>query len=112
MIFLNSFRKYPNHNICLEVEMFESLDLLVELARSHGINVKLSQIQQLIFRRTKYESLFEFDSKIFPKNLHNNSQLKDRPTVYIKSLKPMNDLMTYEEYVLIRKHRIFYEFLY
>lgn len=112
MIFLNSFRKYPEHNICLEVEMFELLDLLVELAQSHGINVKLSKIQQLLFRRTKYESLFEFDSDIFPKKLHSNCQLKDRPTVYIKSLKPMNDLNTYEEYVLIRKHRIFNEFLY
>lgn len=96
--FIMLHRKYPNHMIHLQMEPLDSLDLLVNLARRHRINVKLSQLQQIFFYRTKYKDLFEFDPQLLPKRAkdHNvNFQFKDRPIVYVKSVKTF-DLNTYK----------------
>ncbi|XP_055317501.1 uncharacterized protein LOC129576410 [Sitodiplosis mosellana] len=90
--------KYPDYIIHLQTGMFDSLDLLVNLARRHRLNVKLSELQQTFFYRTQYKDLFELDAKLFisrGKNINANFQFKDRPKVYVRSAK-IFDLDTYK----------------
>ncbi|XP_055312030.1 uncharacterized protein LOC129574273 isoform X2 [Sitodiplosis mosellana] len=82
--------KYPDYIIHLQTGVFDSLDLLVNLARRHRLNVKLSELQQTFFYRTQYKNLFELDAKLFishGKNINANFQFKDRPKVYVRSAK-------------------------
>lgn len=78
---------------------FDSLDLLVNLARRHRINVKLSELQQIFIYRTQYRHLFELDAKALlarGKDLNVNFQFKDRPKVFVKSVKTF-DAFTYKK---------------
>lgn len=66
------------------MEMFDTLDLLVELAQRHRVNVKLNILQQIFFYKSKYKHLFRYDAQI-PKaaDLNKEFQFKNRPEVYV-----------------------------
>lgn len=84
------------------MELFESLEILVELADYYRINVKLHENQQLLFHRTKYKDLFEYDSPMLSNIAHINNafQLRNRPKIEIHSIK-MVDISAYEKYVFL-----------
>lgn len=75
------------------MDLFNSMDLLVDLAHLHRINVKIPHIHQMILYRTKYKHLFEYDSSHLV-TINENFQLKDRPKVKVNIFKER----TKEEY--------------
>lgn len=83
------FSEYPGYEIHLEMDLLSSLDLLVDLARVHRINVKIPYIQQTILYKTKYKHLFEYDSSNLA-SINDNFQLKDRPKVKVNVLGERN----------------------
>lgn len=62
--FMNIIKAYPKYKIHLQMEMFEPMDLLVELAQRHHINVKLNILQQIFFYKSKHKHLFQYDAQI------------------------------------------------
>lgn len=82
------------------MDTFDSLDLLVNLARRHRINVKLSELQQIFIYRTQYRYLFELNAKTLlarGKDLNVNFQFKNRPKVFVRSIKTF-DVFTYKKH--------------
>lgn len=95
--FYVNFRKYPGYEFHLQMEPFESLDLVVHLARHQHINVKLSEIQQIFCYKTHYKNLFKYDTPLIANLglLNKSFRFEDRPMVRIKSVK-IFDLATYK----------------
>lgn len=82
------------------MDTFDSLDLLVNLARRHRINVKLSDLQQIFIYLTQYRHLFELDAKTLlarGKDLNVNFHFKDRPKIFVKSFEKF-DAFTYKKH--------------
>lgn len=93
--------KYPKYRIRLQTDMYDTLDLLVELARRHHLNVKLNMIQQLFFYKTKYKHLFQYGAQV-PNAADLNAQFpfRNRPKVFVIS-RESADKQAYKQYALI-----------
>lgn len=86
------------------MEMFATMDLLVELAQRHRINVKLDILQQLFFYKSQYKHLFHYDARI-PKatDLNKNFLFKNQPEVYIVPYEAA-DVEAYKMYLPNHDH--------
>lgn len=82
------------------MEMFDTLDLLVELVQRHQVNVKLNILQQIFMYKSKYKHFFEYDAQI-PNSAELNKEFrfKDRPKVSVIPLENA-DIEIYKKYVL------------
>lgn len=81
------------------MEPFDTLDLLVELARGYHVNVRLNILQQLFFYKSKYKHLFRYDAQIQNAAVLNKKFLfKNKPEVHIMPYK-VADLEAYKMYV-------------
>lgn len=68
--------------------MFDTLDLLVELAQRHHVNVKLDIVQQIFFYKTKYKHLFQYDAQIpNAADLNAEFRFKNQPEVNVVPYK-------------------------
>lgn len=93
--------KYPRHKIHLQTGLFDTLDLLVELAQRHHVNVKLNILQQVFFYKTKYKHLFEYDAQIpNAAELNEKFRFKNQPEVCVVPYEAA-DMEAYKRYVLM-----------
>lgn len=101
IFFLLLFSAYPNYKIHLQTEMFDTLDLLVELAQRHHVNVKLRILQQIFFYKSKYKHLFKYDNRIpDAANLNKGFQFENQPKISVVQYETA-DIEAYKRYVLI-----------
>lgn len=78
--------------------VFDSLDLLVDLAHRQRFHVKLGQFQQIYFYKSRYKHLFEYCNEIpNAKELNQNFRFKNRPKIHIVPIEVV-DLDTYKRY--------------
>lgn len=77
--------------------VFDSLDLLVALARHQQFNVKLNLLQQTFFYKSQYKHLFKYNDEIKnSKELNKKFPFGDRPKISIVPIES-SDLNTYEK---------------
>lgn len=78
--------------------MFESLDLLIDLAQRHHLNIKLAPIQQLFIYKTVYKHLFEYDPEVIvrAKDLNKNFKFKEQPKITVAYIETSYDIDTYK----------------
>lgn len=95
------FSAYPKHKICLQMEMFDKLDLLVELVQRHHINLELTTLQQIFFYKSNFKHLFHYD-EIIPHSAELNKKFpyKNGPKICVVLLEHA-DAESYSEYVLL-----------
>lgn len=97
--FIVVFSMFPKHKIHLQMEMFDTLDLLVELAQRHRINVKLNTLQQIFFYKSKYKHLFRYDAPIpNADDLNKEFRFKNQPDVCVVPHE-IDDIDAYKWYV-------------
>lgn len=78
------------------MDVFGSLDLLVDLARCHRINIKLNLLQQIFFYKSQFKHLFQYDAEIPKANvLNQNFPFKNRPSITV-ILNETFDAATYK----------------
>lgn len=82
------------------MEMFATMDLLVELAQRHHINVQLNILQQIFFYKSEYKHLFHYDAKIpNAADLNKKFLFRNQPEVLIMPYEAA-DIEAYKMYVL------------
>lgn len=89
---------YPEYRIHLQMDVFDSLDLLVDLARRQRFNVKLNLLQQIFFYKSRFKHLFKYDKEINnAKELNEKFLFEGRPKISIVPIE-IADLDTYKKY--------------
>lgn len=82
------------------MEMFDSLDLLIDLAQRHHLNIKLAPIQQLFMYKSPYKHLFEYDPEVVVKaeDLNKNFKFKEQPKITVAYMETSVDIDTYKRF--------------
>lgn len=83
-------RKKPDYSVDLKTDVLGPMDLLLELARKHGIKVKLTLLQKCVFGITK--QLQHFGDQTF------NDQKPDLRINYSNHVVPASYYQKYEKY--------------